>query len=139
MHTKLRIYSDGGSRGNPGPSAIAYIILTENNQIITKNSCYIGLHTNNQAEYEALNAALEQATSLKAEEVTCHLDSELVTKHLTGEYKVKNPQLEKLWRKTKQLTQNFKKIVFVNVPRENRYIQQADKLVNEALDTATKK
>ena len=97
-------------------------------------SGYLGSRTNNQAEYEALIAALESAISLGAQEVLCHLDSELVVKQVTGEFRVKNRELKKLWNKVQELCQRFGKISFVNVPRTNMYIQKADALVNEALD-----
>jgi ribonuclease HI len=133
----LNIYSDGGARGNPGPAAIAYIIQTETSQTLTKDSQFIGVHTNNQAEYEALTAALETATKLKPTSVTCHLDSELVTKQLNGKYKVKNNELKQLWQKVQELKTQFTQIKFINVPRTNPIIQQADKLVNTALDAET--
>jgi ribonuclease HI len=97
-------------------------------------SRYIGLRTNNQAEYEALIMALEAALSLGAEVVTCYLDSELVTKQLRGEYAVKNPELRRLWSKTCTLRKQFKNATFINVPRTNSQIQKADRLVNESLD-----
>jgi ribonuclease HI len=102
-------------------------------------SRYIGLHTNNQAEYEALIAALESAIPLYAEEINCHLDSELVTKQLRGEYAVKNLELRKLWSKVQELRKHLKKVTFVNVPRTDRQIQKVDKLVNETLDAASNK
>lgn len=98
------------------------------------NSRYLGSRTNNQAEYEALIAALQSAEELNAEEVICHLDSELVKKQVTREYRVKNLELRKLWTKVQELSRQFKKISFTSVPRTNIYIQKADKLVNEALD-----
>ncbi len=94
------------------------------------------MRTNNQAEYEALISALESAAALGAEEVVCHLDSEVVAKHLTGEYRVKNAELLKLWNRVRDLRVNFTKVSFVNVPRTNGYIQKADALVNGALDAA---
>ncbi len=97
-------------------------------------SRYLGLRTNNQAEYEALIMALEAALSLGAEEVTCYLDSQLVTKQLRGEYAVKNPELRQLWNKTYTLRKQLKTSTFISVPRTNSQIQKADKLVNEALD-----
>jgi ribonuclease HI len=128
------IYSDGGARGNPGPAAIAFLIISENGQVLTINSRYIGSHTNNQAEYKALIAALESAVALNAEKVISHLDSQLVVKQLTGEYTVKNSELKKLWNKVGELNRRFKKVSFVSVPRTNIQIQKADALVNEALD-----
>lgn len=110
------------------------MILSEAGEVLTTNSWFIGSHTNNQAEYEALIAALESALDLSAEEVTCHLDSELVTKQVTGEYRVKNSELRKMWNKVQKLKRRFKKISFANVPRTNIHIQKVDALVNETLD-----
>ena len=95
MLERLLLYSDGGARGNPGPAAIAFLAVTEAGQIIKADSRFIGKATNNQAEYNALIAALEFAKAFKAQEVTCHLDSELVGKQLKGEYSVKNSGTEK--------------------------------------------
>jgi ribonuclease HI len=128
------IFSDGGARGNPGPAAAAFIVLSENGQVLVANSRYLGLRTNNQAEYEALIAALQFAATVNAEEVICHLDSELVAKQLTGKYTVKNSELRKLWRKIQELNRCFKNVRFVSVPRTNIQIQKADALVNEILD-----
>ena len=97
-------------------------------------SRYLGSRTNNQAEYEALISALESAAALQAEEVTCHLDSQLVIRQITGEYRVKNPELQTLWRQVQELLKNFKKASFKSVPRTNSNIQKADALVNETLD-----
>jgi ribonuclease HI len=139
MLERLMLYSDGGARGNPGPAAIAYLAVSEAGQIVKADSRFIGEATNNQAEYNALIAALEFAKTVKAQEVTCHLDSELVGKQLKGEYSVKNFELQKLWRTAKELKDCFKKISFVNVPRSNPYIQRADALVNKTLDEESKK
>jgi ribonuclease HI len=134
MYQRLLLYSDGGARGNPGPAAIAYLALTENGETVKEDSRFIGTHTNNQSEYNALIAALEFAATNKVEEVICHLDSELVAKQLKGEYSVKNFELQKLWRRAQELKQCFKKISFENVPRTNICIQRADALVNKTLD-----
>jgi len=136
MYKYLNIYSDGGSRGNPGLAAAGFVVLSENGQVVKSSSRFLGLRTNNQAEYEALISALEFVASVGVEEVICHLDSEVVTKHLTGEYNVKNAELRRLWNKVRILRANFNKISFVNVPRTNFFIQKADALVNAALDAA---
>ncbi|MCJ7560137.1 ribonuclease HI family protein [Candidatus Bathyarchaeota archaeon] len=128
------IFSDGGARGNPGPAATAFIALSENGQVLMTSSRYIGSRTNNQAEYEALIAALEFAATVNAEEVICHLDSELVAKQLTGGFKVKNSELRKLWMKVQELSRRFRKVSFISVPRINIQIQKADELANETLD-----
>jgi ribonuclease HI len=134
---KLNLYSDGGARGNPGPAAAAYLVLAEDGEIIKSGSFFLGKRTNNQAEYEALIVALQTAAQLRAEVVVCHLDSELVCKHLTGQYRVRNPELLKLWLKTQETKRHFKQVSFVNVPRTNRFIQEADRLVNSRLDEST--
>ena len=134
MINKILLYSDGGARGNPGPSAIAFIALSEVGEVLTENSRFIGVCTNNQAEYEALIWALEYANTVKAQEVTCYLDSELVVKQLNGEYGVKNHKLIPLLNKVKKICKYFSKICFLNVRRTNVYIQKADKLVNQTLD-----
>jgi ribonuclease HI len=139
MLERLALYSDGGARGNPGPAAIAFLAVTETGQIIKADSRFIGKATNNQAEYNALIAALEFAKTFKAQEVTCHLDSELVGKQMKGEYSVKNSELKKLWLKARELKICFKKISFVNVPRSNPFISKADELVNKALDEEERK
>ena len=136
---RLMVFSDGGARGNPGPAAIAFLITAENGQVLMAKSRYVGLRTNNQAEYEALIMALESAVALGVEEVACHFDSELVAKQLTGEYAVKNLELRKLWNNAQELRKHFKKVSFMNVPRTNSQIQKADKLVNETLDAASDK
>jgi ribonuclease HI len=110
------------------------LILSETGQVLMAKSRYLGFRTNNQAEYEALISAIESAIALHAEEIICHLDSQLVVKQVTGEYRVKNPELRTLWRKAQELIRSFKKASFISVPRTNIQIQKADALVNEALD-----
>jgi len=134
MSQLLKIYSDGGARGNPGPAAIAFIATINQGMTVKADSRFIGIRTNNQAEYEALLMALRVAADSKAQEVVCYLDSELVTKQLNGEYTVKNAELLKLNRQVQSLKGCFKKITFVNVPREHPQIQRADALVNKTLD-----
>ena len=134
---RLNVYSDGGARGNPGPAATAYVLLDEmEKKVLRSGSRYLGIRTNNQAEYEALIDALENARSLNATEIVCHLDSELVCKHVTGEYQVKKPQLRLLWEEVQTLKQYFNQVQFRNVPRTNRFIQEADRLVNKRLNEA---
>jgi ribonuclease HI len=134
----LMVFSDGGARGNPGPAAIAFIVQSETGEPLTKDTRYVGVCTNNQAEYKALLAALESAASHKADSVTCHLDSELVVKQVNGEYRVKNEELKELWRRVQEAKKRFNEVKFVNVPRSHRMIQEADRLVNLTLD-ATKR
>ena len=134
MIKRLTLYTDGGARGNPGPAASAFLALNENGNVQMSGSKYVGLRTNNQAEYEALILALEYAYSVNAEEVVCYLDSELVARQMKGEYSVKNLELRKLYLKAHALRVKFKKIEFYNVARTNLFIQKADALVNKTLD-----
>jgi ribonuclease HI len=129
---KIIIHSDGGARGNPGPAGIGAVLNEENGIVIAEISKYIGETTNNQAEYQALIAGLEKAKELKAEELDCYLDSELVVKQLNREYKVKNAELAPLFLKVHNLSLSFKKIKFIHVRRE--FNKEADKLANEAMD-----
>jgi lactoylglutathione lyase len=135
---RLMIYSDGGARGNPGPAAIAFIAQNEKGETVAADTRFIGVHTNNQAEYEALLFALKYAVEANASEVACYLDSELVTKQLNGEYAVKDNLLQQYWRKVREIKPCFKKISFYNVRRSQPQIQKADELVNRTLDKQAK-
>ncbi len=129
---KIITFTDGGSRGNPGPAAIGGVLYDENkNQIDSFKEC-IGKTTNNQAEYRALLKALEIAKKHKAEIVECFLDSELVVKQMKREYKVKDKGLAIIFVQIWNIVIGFKKISFHHIPREKN--QEADALVNEALD-----
>ncbi|XHH09807.1 MAG: ribonuclease HI family protein [Candidatus Bathyarchaeia archaeon] len=133
MVKRLVIYSDGGARGNPGPAAAAFLAM-ENAEIVKTDSRFIGIRTNNQAEYEALTMGLDYALNVGAEEVICYLDSELVGRQMKGEYSVKNLELRRLYLKAHALRVRFKKAEFYNVARANSFIQKVDALVNKTLD-----
>ncbi len=141
---KLKIYTDGGARGNPGPAACAVVIKNEVGDVILKTSKYLGLATNNQAEYEAVILALQKAKSifkcggakscaLGEKNVECYLDSELVVKHLNHQYKIKNKELQPLFIKVWNLMLDFDSVKFTYIPREENRL--ADELVNRQLDT----
>jgi len=136
---KLQVYSDGASRGNPGVSAIAYMILDEENRVLKRKSTYLGVRTNNQAEYEALLSALQTASEFDGDEVECYLDSELVVKQLNGQYKVRNDNLRILWLKVQDYKQRFREISFTYIPRTNSQIQEVDRLANHTLDGIKKR
>lgn len=129
-----KIFSDGGARGNPGPAGIGAVIYGEDGSIIAKVSKYLGVSTNNQAEYKALIAALQKAKELKLLNLDCYLDSELVVKQLKREYKVKNKDLAPLFLEIHNLSIAFKSINYYHIPREENKV--ADKLANEAMDSA---
>ncbi len=130
--TKFIIHSDGGARGNPGPSAIGVVLASPKGETVATISEYIGETTNNQAEYRAVIAGLGKAKELGATEVECVLDSELVVKQLNREYKVKHPDLKPVFEKARMLALGFSKVLFRHVRREEN--KAADALVNEALD-----
>lgn len=129
---RLKLFSDGGARGNPGPAGIGAVIKDENNETVAEISKYLGEQTNNFAEYTALIEGLKKAEGLGATEVECFLDSELVTKQMQGIYKVKEPTLQKLFVQAYNASQKFKKVSFNHVYRENN--KEADTLVNRAID-----
>lgn len=129
----LICYTDGGARGNPGPSGIGVVLMNEAADVKEAEiSEYLGHGTNNQAEYTALLRCLEKAKELQAGTVHVRLDSELVVKQMSGEYKVKNAELQKLFLKIWNLRQEFKKVTFEHVRRE--FNKEADRLANEAMD-----
>lgn len=129
---KIIIYTDGGSRGNPGPAGIGVVLYNEKKERIAEISKYLGVTTNNQAEYTALIEGLKKAKDLGAKEVAVFMDSELVVKQLKHEYKVKNKDLAPLFLQVYNLSLNFSKISFTHVYREHN--SEADKLANEAMD-----
>ena len=131
---KITIYTDGASRGNPGPAAIGVILKDETGKTIANISRCLGTTTNNQAEYTAVIAGLEKAISLGAKQVTLKSDSELVVKQINGRYKVKNADMRVMYSKVVQLTGQLAKFSAVNIPREQN--KQADALCNQALDGA---
>ncbi len=129
---KLIIFSDGGARGNPGPAATGVIIKNTNGETIQAFGEYLGEQTNNYAEYSALIAGLKKAKELKATEVECVLDSELVVKQMNREYKVKEPTLQKLFIQAWNSASVFKKITYRHTLRENN--KEADAILNKILD-----
>jgi len=135
MIDELNVYTDGGSRGNPGMSAIGILICDKEGKILKKHSEFLGRGTNNTAEYTALVKALKMANKLSGGIVNCFSDSELMVRQLTGMYKVKNYSLKKLFLEAKELEKKFKEVNYIHVHRENKNITIVDKLVNEMLDS----
>jgi len=129
----LRIYSDGGARGNPGPSAFA-VVVTKGGEVLHQHSEYIGINTNNVAEYRGLIYAAGCAIDSREEDVEFVMDSELVIKQMRGEYKVKSDNLREMYRDVKAMTSTIPKVKFTHVRRSDRMITLADSLLNEKLD-----
>ena len=129
----LHLYSDGGSRGNPGESAIGFVIKNaDSGKILKEHGEAIGIATNNEAEYRALIAGLEAALSFQPNHLTCYLDSELVVKQVSGEYRVRMQTLQPLIESVMDLVSQLNDVRFCHVPREKN--KEADGLVNKALD-----
>lgn len=129
---KLTIYTDGGARGNPGPAAAGIIIKDAAGKTVAGYGEYLGKQTNNYAEYSALIFGLKKAKELGATEVECVLDSELVTKQMNRQYKVKEPTLQKLFIQVFNLASAFKKVTYRHILREGN--KEADWWVNKTLD-----
>lgn len=135
-HKQIKIFSDGGARGNPGPAAIGVLLCDTEGKKITEYAQVIGEATNNVAEYSAIIKGLDLARDLGAHEIDYFLDSELAAKQLSGEYRVKTPHILELFLKVKSLEKDFKKIIYTHVPRTHEKIKYVDKLVNIALNRA---
>lgn len=126
-------YTDGGARGNPGPAAIGVVVKNASTgENISGFGRYIGETTNNQAEYQALVAALEEAIKHGATEVQCFLDSELIVKQMNREYRVRDINLQPHFLKIWNMATGLKKCTFTHVPRAKN--KEADSYVNQALD-----
>ncbi len=136
---KLIIYSDGASRGNPGPAGIGILICDQRGQVVKEYQEFIGTATNNVAEYRALLKALELARDLLVTEVDCFADSELMIKQLNGEYKVRNQRLNELFLQVRAKEQLFDRISYAHRSREDPHIARADKLANHAIDETIKR
>lgn len=130
----IKLYADGGSRGNPGPSASGFILMDENEKILEDKGVYLGVTTNNQAEYTALKLGLEAARARQASEVDVFMDSLLVVNQMRGSFKVRNRDLWPIHAAIKEMMPHFKRISFNHVPRELNKL--ADAAVNRALDEA---
>ncbi len=129
---KAILYTDGASRGNPGPAAIGAVIKDGQGRVLGKISRRIGRTTNNQAEYQAVIAALEEAIRLGVAGVVIKSDSELVVEQINGRYRVKNPALKPLHQRVRELQSLFQSFAIASIPR--RQNTEADRLSNAALD-----
>lgn len=134
---KVITYTDGGSRGNPGPAASGVYIQTEDGEELARFGTFLGTQTNNFAEYTAIIEALswvkDHKEELSVSAVECRMDSQLACRQLRGEYKVKHPQIQQLFMQVKHLMQEISlPFSFVHVPREHNTLADAE--VNRALD-----
>lgn len=126
------LYSDGGSRGNPGPAGCGAVLLDPAGRQVGAWRQYLGRATNNHAEYQGLILGLTRAAELGVRELTVLMDSELLVRQLGGQYQVKSPQLKPLFEQARQLLAGFARVQVRHIPREQN--SQADALANQAMD-----
>lgn len=129
---EIKMFADGGSRGNPGPSASGYVLMGMDDKVLTERGVYLGITTNNQAEYQAVKFGLEDALKNGAREVDVYLDSLLVVNQMKGIFKVRNRDLWPIHTAINELIKQFKKVSFTHVPREMNKLADAE--VNICLD-----
>jgi probable phosphoglycerate mutase len=129
---KARLSTDGGSRGNPGPAAYAYVLEAEDGTVLDARGQAIGIATNNVAEYRALVEGLRRAVEIGIDELEVVSDSELLVKQMRAEYRIKNEALRTLAREAEDLAKQIGRVTYTAVRREHNEL--ADRLVNEALD-----
>lgn len=127
-----KLYADGGSRGNPGHSAGGFVLFDENEHVLFESGKYLGITTNNQAEYHSVKGGVEAARKMGIRNLDVYLDSMLVVNQMKGIYKIRNRDLWPIHDAIKQMIPDFAKVTFTHVPRELN--KHADALVNEVLD-----
>lgn len=128
----ITLFADGGARGNPGPAAGGAVLVAPDGTLVAEIGMYLGVATNNVAEWNALCIGLEAAIDRGVRDLAVRLDSELVVKQLLGEYRVKHAQLQPLYRRAMTLLRNFDRFDIAHVPRAQNKL--ADRLVNRVLD-----
>ncbi|MEI8176046.1 MAG: ribonuclease HI family protein [Candidatus Omnitrophota bacterium] len=131
---KLELFVDGASRGNPGPAGLGVVIKDEHKKTVREFYKYLGTATNNIAEYSALVYGLQEALMLGAEDITLHMDSELVVRQLKGEFRVRDANLKKFFDQAIHLIGGLKRCEIVHIKRE--FNKEADRLANKALNLA---
>jgi ribonuclease HI len=129
---EVKIFSDGGSRGNPGPSASGFVVMDMEENVLVEKGVYLGVTTNNVAEYTALKMALEECRKMGVRQIHAYLDSLLVVNQMKGIFKIKNRDLWPIHDAIKKLVNGFDEVEFSHVPRE--FNKLADAEVNKALD-----
>lgn len=126
------VYSDGGSRGNPGPSAAGFVVMDGYDTVIHEGGMYLGITTNNQAEYHGVRLGLEKALAIGSRSVDFRIDSLLVVNQMNDIYKIKNRELWPIHERIRELVTKFDKVTFTHVKRE--FNQLADGMVNKILN-----
>ena len=132
MEVFYQIYTDGASRGNPGPAGAGGVITTLGGQVVSEVTSYLGIQTNNVAEYQALRLTLERAIELNLKHVEVFMDSKLVVEQLNGMWQIKALNLKIIYDEIKQLISKFESITFTHIYR--KFNKHADRLANDAID-----
>ncbi len=130
--TEVKLYTDGGSRGNPGPAASGWVVYDMKDAMLKEGGFYLGRATNNVAEYTALKLGLQDAKSLGASRVQVYMDSLLIVNQMKGLYKIKNADLRLIYQEVRDSLAAFEAVTFTHVPRALN--TEADRMVNETLD-----
>jgi len=133
----LIINIDGGSRGNPGPGAAAWVIKDAKARLLAREGLFMPECTNNQAEFTAIKMALKKAAELGGKNLNLYSDSQLLVRQYCGQYKIKNPDLQLIMAQIKKLAAKFTAVTLIHVPREQN--KEADAMCNETMDKALKK
>ncbi len=131
---EVRLYTDGASRGNPGPAAIGVVLTDAYDDVLAEHRETIGRATNNEAEYRAVIRGLELAARHTRQRVHVRSDSQLLIRQLRGEYRIKEARLRKLASALARRAERFQEVTFEHVSRRHRLLSQADALANRALD-----
>jgi len=132
----VKVYTDGASRGNPGPAAIGVVVCDADETVLREHKEHIGQATNNEAEYRAIIAGLDLASNFTRKEIVCTTDSELVVRHLAGSYRLKSDRMRALFSRVREEEGSFERVSFRHRPRLTGHLRRADELANEALDEA---
>jgi ribonuclease HI len=130
--SKVRVYSDGAARGNPGPSGAGAVLVDSSGNVVDRLGKYLGIQTNNYAEYMGLLLGLKRARELGIREVEVFADSELMIRQLGGRYQVRSPSLRPLYEQALRLLNDFSRVKLVHVPRKMN--AAADEMSNRAID-----
>ncbi len=134
---KVEVFTDGASRGNPGPSGAGWVITNGNGCVLSRGNLFLGRRTNNEAEYEAVIHGLKEAAELGAQTVSLRSDSQLLVRQINGQYRIKSPRLEQRHRAVREIIQGFRRFDARHIPREEN--GQADAEANCAIDEAPAK
>lgn len=129
---RIRVYSDGAARGNPGPAGAGAVLVEPSGQVVDRLGKFLGTQTNNYAEYMGLLLGLRRARELDIREIEVYADSELMIRQLGGRYQVKSPSLRPLYEEALKLLNEFSRVKLVHVPREMN--AAADEMSNRAID-----